>query len=44
LATVATSGSYADLTNKPTIQTVPTNISAFTNDSKYLTTVYGGSF
>jgi hypothetical protein len=44
LATVATSGSYADLTNKPTIPTVPTNISAFTNDSKYLTTVYGGSF
>jgi len=44
LATVATSGSYADLTNKPTIPTVPTNISAFTNDSKYLTAVYGGSF
>jgi trimeric autotransporter adhesin len=44
LATVATSGSYSDLTNKPTIPTVPTNVSAFTNDAKYLTTVYGGSF
>ena len=31
------SGSYNDLTNKPTIPTVPTNISAFTNDSGYLT-------
>lgn len=37
LATVATSGSYADLTNKPTIPTVPTNVSAFNNDSGYLT-------
>ena len=36
-ATVATSGSYTDLTNKPTIPTVPTNISAFTNDSGYIT-------
>ena len=34
LATVATSGSYLDLSNKPTI---PTNISSFTNDSGYLT-------
>lgn len=33
------SGSYSDLTNKPTIPTVPTNISAFTNDSGYLTSV-----
>lgn len=33
LATVATSGSYADLSNKPTI---PTAVSAFTNDSGYL--------
>lgn len=32
------SGSYNDLTNTPTIPTVPTNISAFTNDSGYLTT------
>lgn len=31
------SGSYNDLTNKPTIPTVPTNISAFTNDSGYIT-------
>lgn len=37
-ATVATSGSYADLTNKPTIPTVPTKVSAFTNDAGYLTT------
>jgi microcystin-dependent protein len=28
---------YADLTNKPTIPTVPTNLSAFTNDASYLT-------
>lgn len=32
------SGSYNDLTDTPTIPTVPTNISAFTNDSGYLTT------
>ena len=37
LATVATSGSYNDLLNKPAIPTVPTNISSFTNDSGYLT-------
>lgn len=29
---------YNDLTNKPTIPTVPTNVSAFTNDAGYLTT------
>lgn len=29
------SGDYNDLTNKPTIPTVPTNVSAFTNDSGY---------
>jgi hypothetical protein len=66
LATVATSGSYNDLTNKPslfsgsyadltnkptlvtsynqltdrpTIPTVPTDVSAFTNDAGYLTSV-----
>ena len=37
LATVATSGSYDDLSNKPTIPTVPTNVSAFTNDAGYTT-------
>lgn len=37
LASVATSGSYNDLTDKPTIPTVPTNISAFTNDAGYIT-------
>lgn len=37
LATVAKSGSYNDLTDKPTIPTVPTNVSAFTNDAGYLT-------
>lgn len=31
------SGNYEDLTNKPTIPTVPTNVSAFTNDAGYLT-------
>ena len=43
LATVATSGSYADLTNKPTIPTVPTKVSAFTNDSGYLTSIADAS-
>lgn len=33
------SGSYEDLTNKPAIPTIPTNISAFTNDLGYLTTI-----
>lgn len=37
LATVATSGSYNDLSDKPTIPTVPTNVSAFANDAGYLT-------
>lgn len=37
LATVATSGSYNDLTNKPTIPVVPTKVSAFINDAGYLT-------
>ncbi|MBR6162175.1 MAG: hypothetical protein IKQ75_09985, partial [Bacteroidales bacterium] len=31
------SGNYNDLTDKPTIPTVPTNVSAFTNDAGYLT-------
>lgn len=30
-------GNYNNLTNKPTIPTIPTNISAFNNDSGYLT-------
>ena len=33
------SGDYNDLSNKPTIPTVPTNISAFTNDAGYLTSI-----
>lgn len=37
LAKVATSGSYNDLSDKPTIPTVPTNVSAFTNDAGYIT-------
>ena len=37
LAAVATSGSYNDLNNKPTIPTVPINVSDFTNDAGYLT-------
>ena len=31
------SGNYNDLTNKPTIPTVPTNVSSFTNDAGYIT-------
>lgn len=31
------SGSYNDLTDKPSIPTVPTNVSAFTNDAGYMT-------
>ena len=31
------SGNYNDLTNKPTIPTVPTNVGAFTNDAHYIT-------
>jgi len=37
LSTVATTGSYNDLTDKPTIPVVPTNVSAFTNDAGYIT-------
>lgn len=37
LADVAYSGSYNDLSGKPTIPTVPTNVSSFNNDSGYLT-------
>ena len=31
------SGDYNDLTNKPAIPTVPTNVGAFTNDAGYIT-------
>jgi uncharacterized protein (UPF0218 family) len=37
LAKVATSGSYVDLLDKPTIPTIPTYISSFTNDVGYVT-------
>lgn len=36
-ATVANTGSYNNLDDKPTIPTVPTNVSAFTNDANYVT-------
>lgn len=37
LSTVATSGNYNDLTNKPNIPVVPTNVSDFNNDAGYIT-------
>lgn len=37
LSLVAISGLYNDLRNKPIIPTVPTNVSAFTNDAGYIT-------
>ena len=37
--TVLFSGSYNDLTDKPTIPEVPVNVSAFNNDAGYLTNV-----
>ena len=40
LKAVATTGSYNDLTNKPTIPTVPTKVSVFTNDAGYATKTY----
>jgi hypothetical protein len=42
LATVATTGSYTDLINKPNIPTVPTNISSFANDVGYLSYIPDG--
>ncbi|MBQ7185883.1 MAG: hypothetical protein IJR92_03705, partial [Alphaproteobacteria bacterium] len=36
LAPVATSGNYNDLTNKPAIPTVPTNVGDFTNNANYI--------
>jgi|GEM_PF-6094654 len=41
---VATSGSYNDLSSKPTIPTVPSNVSAFANDAGYLTSVPAQSY
>ena len=37
LSAVATSGDYNDLSNKPVIPVVPTNVSDFNNDAGYLT-------
>ena len=37
LANVATTGSYNDLTDKPTIPTIPTKVSELQNDANYLT-------
>lgn len=37
LSKVATTGKYADLLGLPTIPTVPTKVSSFTNDAGYLT-------
>lgn len=39
----AFSGDYNDLTNTPVIPTVPTQVSAFTNDAGYITTEVDGS-
>ena len=38
LSTVATSGNYNDLQNRPQIPQIPANVSAFNNDKGYLTT------
>ncbi|MBQ9435790.1 MAG: hypothetical protein IJU33_06630 [Bacteroidales bacterium] len=38
LSTVATSGNYNDLQNRPQIPQIPTDVSAFNNDKGYLTT------
>jgi len=37
LANVAFTGNYSDLNGKPTIPTVPTTVSSFTNDAGYIT-------
>lgn len=37
LATVAQTGSYKDLNNKPDIPVIPTEISSFNNDAGYTT-------
>ena len=43
LALVATSGRYSDLSGAPNIPTVPTVVSAFTNDLGYITDISGES-
>lgn len=35
LSKIASTGSYSDLSNKPTIPVLPSNVSAFTNDANY---------
>lgn len=45
---IAKTGTYSDLIGIPTIPTVPTNVSAFTNDANYVTqsqvvTIYSGT-
>lgn len=40
ISDVALSGDYNDLSNKPTIPTVPTDVSAFNNDAGYITKAY----
>lgn len=37
LSTVATTGSYDDLSGKPSIPTVPSSLSSFTNDTGFIT-------
>lgn len=44
LATVAISGSYNDLSDKPGIPTIPTNVSSFINDSGYITSTVDSAF
>lgn len=41
--TIPISGSYLDLTDKPIIPTIPTNVSYFTNDRGYITSTYHDS-
>lgn len=43
LPKVAKSGSYNDLSDKPTIPTVPADVSAFNNDAGYITSEYHDS-
>jgi len=43
-STVANSGLYSDLSGKPTIPTIPSNVSAFANDANYLSSVPAQSY